>query len=730
MRELFNISNYFFNIHSLAYFISGLLIAAESIFIFVQNRKSMLNFSFSLCTIFAGMWLTGDALVYISRYESVGIIWARYWCWLGIIFVCPAVYLLSVVWREGKVGKNINKVIFNFLIASAIFIIGITTDIMVVGLWPHSWGFYPRAGVGEFPFIIWFYLLMILSFKNFIYTYRHETIPIKKKQTKLVIVAFIFGFLGSLDYIPNFIPIYTIGGNSVVIFSTIVAYAIVNYKLMDIETILHKTLLWVLSFSLIAIPIYFLYRWFLPYAQESSFLQFGFWLVSFLVLTLYLRLVQPKIDHFFQRRRVNLEEATSRFTEDLIHLKGLNQLIERIEDTIKDSLYPQRITIYIYDEYEKKYQSANTSFESKVTAIDYEEQFLLWLEKNNLIAYREYIEIDPLYAEIKEEAKKYFNLTEALVVVPLVLNEHLLGVINLSKKANLKRYKSEDFHFLTILRNQASIAISNSLLYENIEKQVRDKTKELVDTQKQLIQAEKLATVGTLAGGVAHEINNPLTAILTNIQMMLASKGKGDAEFDRESLELIEEATKRCRAIVKQLMIYAGKPLGSLKAIKQEINLAQAVKNVVDFLGYQLEQDSIKIITEIKEDKYLITGNSNEIEQVITNLVLNAKDATKKIKKSGVIRIILSKGKDGIKLEVEDEGIGISEEIMPKIFDPFFTTKEVGKGVGLGLAICQSIIEQHGGIVTVESKVNKGTTLRVKFPKKPIEDNREKRYNI
>jgi C4-dicarboxylate-specific signal transduction histidine kinase len=413
-----------------------------------------------------------------------------------------------------------------------------------------------------------------------------------------------------------------------------------------------------------------------------------------------------------------LEEASNRFTEDLVHLKGLNQLIGRIEGVIKETLYPQSVAVFIYNEDNRQYELANTPGESKCIEIDRENHFLLWLEKNNRIAYRSFVDIDPAYSEIKEEAKKFFELTGATVAVPLILNERLLGLINLSKKANLKRYKTEDFHFLSVLRNQASIAISNSLLYENIEKQVRDKTKELIDTQKQLIQAEKLATVGTLAGGVAHEINNPLTAILTNIQMMLASGKKGDLEFDRESLELIEEATKRCRSVVKQLMLYAGKPIDATKANKQDVDLAQAVKNVVYFLGYQLQQDNITVIPDIKEDDCIIVGNSNELEQVITNLILNGKDAIKRIKKSGAIRVTLSKSNNWIKLEVQDEGAGIADEIMPKIFDPFFTTKDVGKGVGLGLSICQSIIEQHNGVISVKSKAGEGTAFSIKFPKK------------
>lgn len=152
------------------------------------------------------------------------------------------------------------------------------------------------------------------------------------------------------------------------------------------------------------------------------------------------------------------------------------------------------------------------------------------------------------------------------------------------------------------------------------------------------------------------------------------------------------------------------------------MNLLNVVKNVVSFLSYQLEQDNIKIITEAKDDDYLVLGNQNELEQVVTNIVLNARDAIKQIKKSGDIHISLLKSDDWLKIEIKDEGIGIPQEKIPKIFDPFYTTKEVGKGTGLGLSICQSIIEKYNGLITVQSEPNKGSVFTIQLPKIKIEN--------
>ncbi|MDP2943751.1 MAG: ATP-binding protein [Candidatus Omnitrophota bacterium] len=717
-----NINNYFFNLYSIPYMVVGILTFSEGIFIFIQNRKSLINFSYAVSCVAVMLWLVGIGAMYCSLNESVSLFWARYICYLGIIFITPTIYFFSVAWQKPllssvDVKRKFLSVIFNFFFGFLLYLFCISSMLVIDGLWKYYWGFYPKAGRFHFILIIWFLLLMTYSIKNFIYVYKVESVSIKKKQAKLIIIAFSIAFVGSLEFLPNYgAELYLFAFIPVLTCITIVGYSIIRYRLMDIETVVHKTVAWGFTNFALLIPFlllgYFIKSW---YAKLSFLPAVGFLAAISLTFLFFIKLLQPKVDNFFQRRRYNLEEIALQFTEDLVHLRGLNQLIQRIENTITNTLYPP-VDIFIYNESLKNYKLANAiAISKKITELTGEDHFLLWLAKNDKIAYREFIDIDPAYAPIRTEANNYFNFTDATMVIPLVLNEKLLGVINLGKKANLQRYTAADFHFLSAIKNQSTIALSNSLLYENIEEQVRQRTKELVDIQRQLIQAEKLASVGTLAGGVAHEINNPLTAILTNIQMLLASR---DGQFDRESLELIEEATKRCRTIVQKLMAYAKKPLETAQV--SEVDLSNVIKNVVSFIGYQLEQDNIKIITEIKEGSYLVMGNQNELEQVVTNIILNARDAIKQIKKSGEIYVSLVKKGDRINIIIKDGGIGIPKDMLSKIFDPFFTTKEVGKGTGLGLSICQAIVEKHNGVITVQSELNKGATFTVQIPQAEV----------
>ena len=609
--------------------------------------------------------------------------------------------------------------VINYMIIAAIYFLAISTDwiISLTHMRRFFWGLYPVYSIGSIVFLAHFLVQAFIGYRNLYRMYHCAHSQIEKKQIGLIMVANLIGFTACADFVSKYtsIAVYPYGYISLFIFISLVAYSIVRYRTFDIETVFHKTLMWFFTSLLSLIPAFVTYKLIYQYLEYSFVLQILFWFTGFSLFAYYLRVIQPKIDHAFQRRRYNLEDIAGRFTEDLVHLKGVDQLIERLHKVISETLYPQTVDVFLFREKEKQYTKADRADFSLVFPA--QDSFFCWLSANNKILYRDFVDIDPLVEDIRVQAKNYFSKTNAALVVPFVLNNSLLGFINLGKKNSLRRYNAADFHFLTILKNQAAIAISNSLVYENIEEQVRQRTHELVQTQEQLIQAEKLATVGTLAGGVAHEINNPLTAILTNVQFMLSEIEGEQGLVDRESLELMEQATQRCREIVKKLMLYARKPMTPEKEVLTEVDLGQVLKSVSSLLNYQLAQENINLEIVSSEPSYKVLGVKNEFEQVITNLILNARDAIKMVKKSGTILLTMKKDVKQAIIEVKDEGEGISQENISKIFDPFFTTKEVGKGVGLGLSICQSIIQKYNGQIKVFSVAGKGTTFTIYIPK-------------
>ncbi|WP_148697925.1 ATP-binding protein [Silvanigrella aquatica] len=229
--------------------------------------------------------------------------------------------------------------------------------------------------------------------------------------------------------------------------------------------------------------------------------------------------------------------------------------------------------------------------------------------------------------------------------------------------------------------------------------------------EKSLSHSDKLAAIGKLAGGVAHEINSPLAAILAFTQIILTEIEKDSPH--RNDLEQIQLATRKCKEIVENLLSFARHETKIVE--KNQIHLIEEIKKTVSLAYGILQQKHIKIVWNIDETTDdIIVGNSGQIGQIFLNLITNAMQA---MPQGGWIEFERHDEKDFICISIQDAGSGIKPEIIDKIFDPFFTTKTVGQGTGLGLSITYSLIKQHGGNISVSSLLNEGTTFTLRFPK-------------
>ena len=240
-----------------------------------------------------------------------------------------------------------------------------------------------------------------------------------------------------------------------------------------------------------------------------------------------------------------------------------------------------------------------------------------------------------------------------------------------------------------------------------LEKRVQERTDEIKKIHSQLFRSEKLASLGKLAAGVAHEINNPLTGILTNSSLLLEDLGKDDPRWD--DVDIIVRETIRCREIVKRLLDFAKQT----KPQKKWTNVNTLIENIVLLVRNQTSFRNIAIDKNLADNLPEILSDTDQIQQVFINIILNAAEA---MTKGGTLRIesALTVDKQFITIRFADTGPGIPEEQRERIFDPFYTTKE--HGTGLGLSISYGIVEQHGGTIGVESCQGKGSTFTVQLP--------------
>jgi two-component system NtrC family sensor kinase len=247
-----------------------------------------------------------------------------------------------------------------------------------------------------------------------------------------------------------------------------------------------------------------------------------------------------------------------------------------------------------------------------------------------------------------------------------------------------------------------------------LEARVEDKTRELKLANQQILVSEKMASIGKLAATVAHEINNPLSGILTYAKLLRkwATRTPWNEERREEvcsSLELIESESRRCGEIVKNLLMFSRSAPMNLQWT--EVN--GVIDRCVRLVQHQLELNNVELTTELESDLPNVYCDPAQIEQLLLALVMNAIEA---MPRGGNLRLRSRWMGGEVELQVEDDGPGIPQDLLPHVFEPFFTTKEGGHGVGLGLAISKGVVERHHGTIEVKSAPGKGTRFMIRLP--------------
>jgi len=255
-----------------------------------------------------------------------------------------------------------------------------------------------------------------------------------------------------------------------------------------------------------------------------------------------------------------------------------------------------------------------------------------------------------------------------------------------------------------------------SLLNVTLEKRVEERTKELREKQHQLVQAAKLAAIGQLGAGVAHELNNPIAGILGYTQFMLDIVSKENLKIDevytfKKYLQHIENGSRRCKEIIQNLLQFARKSPEEVVSV----NVNNVVEDTLSLIEHQLLVNKIEVIKNLATDVKQVDGNHGQLQQVFTNIIINAQQA---MPEGGQLFISTRNENGSVGIEFKDTGCGIPEEYKDRIFEPFFTTKMDWKGTGLGLSICYDIIKNHHGHIIVDSKLWKGSVFTIILPVK------------
>ncbi len=322
-------------------------------------------------------------------------------------------------------------------------------------------------------------------------------------------------------------------------------------------------------------------------------------------------------------------------------------------------------------------------------------------------------------------------LLQRLIYVPLKDLEAGAAKISFGKFDHSIPVRSNDefgrvagsFNHMTTALSQSRSEMQEML--QTLELKVIERTKELMAAKAEVAQGEKLASIGVLASGIAHELNNPLTGVLTFTSLMRKKAPEGSEDAD--DLDLVIRETKRCASIIRRLLDFAREKV----PVKGYFNLNQVILDTVHFVERPASLQQVEVTTHLDPGLPQVWGDADLIKQVVMNLLVNAQQA---IETRGSILVESRPYAAGdpansaaepfpmVEIAVTDTGCGIPQANLQRIFDPFFTSKEVGKGTGLGLSVSYGIVKAHGGRIDVESVVGSGTTFRIHLPIAPFDE--------
>lgn len=696
-------------------------------FVMFKNRKNRLNLLYFYLSISLFIWLLFFSLMYWNTGKYALSYFFAKLGFIGVILtpVCALHFIAEFLNSRLK-----NYVIYFYLATIPVIIINFSTHLIYSGLSLNFWGYYPIAGkiyfIALFQFVATFLVATVVLLKYF---FNKKIDLVKKEQIKYLIMAFSIALLASGDYIIKYrgINFYPFGYIVVIFFSFLMALNAIRNNLMDIRLAITKSsIFFALYVVVLGIPIYF------GFVLDQWIIAFFLVFIFSSVAPVALRALQKKAERILLFEQEKYQQLLIQASKGMIEqheIKKLSQLIVRI---IKQSVKIKFVVLYIFDEEKNCFCefASRTSSDKKINSVQ--------ISKDNpIVRYMNFKKTPFLYFGLRDVLKKEFSkiCSDINLIVPSIFREEVLGFLLLGEKENKTLYSSKDMDLFKTLANQASLAIENCFFLEKSKHQ-----------QEKLFEAEKLASIGGMADGMAHQIRNRLNSFNLAAETL---------QFDIEDLASADKTLAE-QSNVKEIITDMTSIISSIKSNVQKTNMI--LTGILNFAKHK-ESDAVfeyfsikeilnaaKLLVEVKHHKEKIPvtfslpendtiyGIKYQLQEVCFNFIDNALEAVEEkqqhllspffndiVEENFVPKINVSlKFTDDKKYQivVKDNGIGVKEEDKPKIFSAFFTTKPSSKsGSGIGSYVAKRMIcEAHKGDIKFESTYGKGTTFIVTLP--------------
>ncbi len=537
--------------------------------------------------------------------------------------------------------------------------------------------------------------------KNLFQSLRTTRIPRQKLQIKYLIFGIVtMAIAGTVINFLNYFfklewPIFFLASLYSLLVSLFFTIALIRYRLLDIHLIIRGGIVYSTVSGLI-LAIYILIIKNIGEAISRQAYGRSLLVESALILALvflllpFQRKVGDWIDRFFYMERVRFRTKLSEFSRTLTELVDLDEVARTSVYFIRQTFHVDPVAFFSFrneaDEYHPIF-GAPIHGEMKYSS---QHPFVKKVGSNGRPVDLEHLR------ESAGDGEGIDDLIEKgwVAVAPFFLKEKLLGFILLGRKRSQKDYTVEELELLEAFSNQAALAVSRALIYRDMS--LKD---------KQIMRAEKMAAIGELAAGIAHEIRNPLGIITGSAEIL---RKRGEKKIRDEMINYILEESGRINGLISSFLDFARPKEPKLESC----DLREVLEKTLLLLSPQAHTLGVKIMKEIPERPLWISIDPDQMRQAFTNLGVNALEA---MPQGGVLRVtVVENAKSKVLVTFNDTGKGIPKEVRTKVFDPFFTTKE--GGTGLGLSIAHRIISQHGGDILLEEGGKGGSTFTITLP--------------
>jgi two-component system NtrC family sensor kinase len=806
---------------------AGALYLVIGLFIFIRRWNAPCAVHFYTFCLASFVLL---AFHYTGKLNSFD--WEVYWAKLAALLATPALLVhFALVFPERSITRRFwQRIVVSICYLPTVALLALNI-LVAAGLAGFVPSFPARVAIDQLD-LIYLGVYFLLAAAIFLRSCWRAPNGVLRQQLKWLTAGTLAGILPfaglyilpfSLGAVPR--PWMNLSALSLALLPLFFAYAIVRYRLMDVDIIFKRGLVYTAATGAV-VAVY------IALVAVIGGLFHTTWpsglLGEVIAIVIAAFLFQPfrdwtqgRLDRFFYRDRLNYRRTLIEFGRTLTNEVRLEPMLDLVMDRLSQTLMVDRLAVFLHDSAASGHHRLARSRGLRISESDGRALDLSFLSADRAELERGYLFYDSARTA-REESESVRHALEDLGLnyfIPCRIHDRTLAVLGLGKTIDGDFLTSEDVELLVIMAGYLAVAVDNAQLYFSLEQKaelierLKDFSENIVESmnvgvlavdfegriefwnsqlersigvrradavgrtieeilptdlaaeivarseeervtnlykfplrhrdsrtfvvnvsiapltgksgerigrlilvdditqrmqlEEQLLQTEKLTSLGLLAAGVAHEVNTPLAVISNYIQMLAKQLPANDPRH--KLTDKIVKQTFRASEIVNHLLSFSRTSGTEFK----EVHLDQVIEETLTLVAHPFRVANVQVIKNLDSDSPSILGSSNRLQQVFLNLFLNAKDA---MPSGGMLEVRSSANNGSVEVEVTDTGIGIQREDLARVFDPFFTTKATGRGTGLGLSVSYGIIKEHAGKIEVRSTPGKGTSFRLEFP--------------